>query len=350
MVLDDIDAIHAVDRSGMLSFMERTPARMVPPADASSTCSNDFEKPLSVVLGGVGGSGIVGDVITDYARAVVDIPVSVCRTLRLPGFVGEQTLFVAISYSGETEETLGLLRQAKERRAMIMTITSGGRLLSQSKKERIPYLKIPAGLLPRVALPELIAAAVFAMGTMGIFSDPSQLLSEAAKSLMIQVDRVKQSVPFSQNSAKQMAQALLDRLPLLIGNHENESVLRRFKNELNENSKVPAFYYTLPEAFHDDVEGLKALRQTARAQPIFLLSKEETQGQRRTREKLYSLLNELGFPAIREFEGIGQDRLSGLLTAILFADCASAYLAILRSEDPSVVTLIPKFREAMRGV
>jgi len=146
-----------------------------------------------------------------------------------------------------------------------------------------------------------------------------------------------------------MAQALVDKVPLLIGNEENGSVLRRFKNELNENSKMPAFYYTVPEAYHDDIEGLKSLVQLTSVQPILLRSNDEVEGQRRTRERLTALLLELSFPEIVEFWGTGEDKLSQLLTAILFGDYVSVYLAAVRGVDPSQLMLIPKFRAAMQG-
>jgi len=146
-----------------------------------------------------------------------------------------------------------------------------------------------------------------------------------------------------------MAQALVDKVPLLIGNEENGSVLRRFKNELNENSKMPAFYYTVPEAYHDDIEGLKSLVQLTSVQPILLRNNDEVEGQRRTRERLTALLHELSFPEIVEFWGTGEDKLSQLLTAILFGDYVSVYLAAVRGVDPSQLMLIPKFRAAMQG-
>jgi glucose/mannose-6-phosphate isomerase len=349
MTLDDIPALRKIDPSGALSLMERTPKRLVPPSDAPSTCGKALGRPLNVVFGGVGGSGIVGDILTDYSRSMVDVPVSICRAMRIPNFVGRQTLFVAVSYSGETEETLSLLNQARQRKATIVTISSGGRLLSKSKEEKIPYLRVPAGLIPRIALPELLAAAIFVMGSAALFKETPTILSETAQSLTAQIDRVKPAVPSSENYAKRMAQTLVDKIPLLIGNEENGSVLRRFKNELNENSKMPAFYYSLPEGYHDDVEGLRALSQLTHTQPILLRGQEEVEGQRRTREKLRDLFSELGFPVPLQFEGIGKDRLSELLTAVTFGDYVSVYLAALRGIDPSELTLIPRFREAMRA-
>ena len=349
MILDDAIAIEKVDRSGMLALTERSSERLIPPSDSHTTCGKDLVRPMNVVFGGVGGSGIVGDILVDYSRENIEVPVSVCRTLKIPRSVGKKTLFIAISYSGETQETLHLLTQAKRSGAQIATIGSGGQIISQSRSEAMPHLKITAGLLPRVALPELLGAAVFVLERAGLVSDSSGLLAEARRSLAVQIDRVKPTIPVEANYAKQMAQALEDRIPLLIGGEESTSVLRRFKNELNENSKMPAFYYTLPEAYHDDVEGLRALSHLVHAQPVLLQGHDEVEGQGRTRERLLTLLRELGFPAVLTFEGIGRDRLSQLITAITFGDYVSVYLAILRGLDPSELTLIPRFREAMRG-
>ncbi len=348
MNLDDLTALRRIDCSGMLSIMERTPERLAPPADAAKTCGRRLDRPLNVVFGGVGGSGIVGEILTDYSREAVDVSVSICRSLHVPRFVGKGTLFIAISYSGETEETLTLLDQAQGRGAKVATIGSGGRLLAQSRQQGFPYLKVPEGLLPRVALPELIAAAIFVMESAEILRDSDSILRQVAGSLRTEIKSIGENSTIQGNKAKQIARALVDRLPLLMGNEESGSVLRRFKNELNENSKTPAFYFTLPEGYHDDVEGLKTLNQLSRTQPILLRSQRELEGQKRTREKLYALLAELGFPPIVEFEGIGENRLEQLLTAITFGDFVSVYLAALRGLDPSRLELIPRFREAMR--
>ena len=349
MNLDDVSAIGKVDRSGMLAVMDRTPERLAPPLDAPSTLGEHIERPDNLVFGGIGGSGIIGDIITDYLKVVGDIPVSTCRSIHLPAYVGKGTLFVAISYSGETSETLSLLDQAVREKARVVTVGSGGRLLKQSKQNKIGYLKVPEGLLPRVALPELLAATMFVMGWAGLIEDTRKILRDASETLGAQIREIRPSAPVQENKAKQIAEAMLGRLPLLLGSEDAGSALRRFKNELNENSKMPAFCYTLPEGYHDDVEGLKMLSKLAHPQPIFLRDKDESDGQRRTREQLYHLFTELGVQPVLEIEGVGQDRLQRLLTAVMLGDYVSVYLALLRGVDPSELTLIPRFREAARG-
>jgi len=345
---EDVAAFRIIDKSNMFSVIEKTAQHLAPPPDADETYHTAAEEIENIVFGGVGGSGIVGDVLSDYCRTVIGIPAIVCRAPKIPIFVGKTTLFIAISYSGETNETLGMFDQAKRAGAHLGIVTSGGKLLALSRTERIPYVKVTENLLPRVALPDMLGATVCVLGKSKILQDSSGLLRNACSSVNEQIDQVKPSVPLRQNRAKQAAMALKIQLPLLIGSEENASVLRRFKNELNENSKVPAFYYALPEAFHDDIEGLSTLNQLCKTQPLILRSQLESAGDTRTVDKLEELLIELGFPSPIVFKGVGEDRLGWLLSAIIFGDYVSAYLAILRDIDPSSLALIPKFR-AIRG-
>jgi glucose/mannose-6-phosphate isomerase len=303
---------------------------------------------MNIVFGGVGGSGIVGDILTDYLRSELDIPVAVCRSVRIPRYMGKNTLFVVISYSGETGETLGMLEQAKDSGVNVVVICSGGKLLSIARSEGIPHVKVEGGMPPRVALPELVAALTYVLGQGDVLKDSQRLLDTASRSVRQIIGEVKPPVPVTKNRAKQMAVALKDHLTLLLGSENNSSVLRRFKNELNENSKVPAFYFTLPEAYHNDVEGLKTLAELSRPQPIVLRNQNQTGGEERTEKGLVELLSQLGFARPLSFEGVGDDRLGWLLSAITFGDYVSTYLSVLRNVDPVKLSLIPSFK-AIRG-
>jgi glucose/mannose-6-phosphate isomerase len=345
MTLDDVAARKQFDKSNMLQEMENAPSRLKPPADAETTFSNSFDVPRNIVIGGVGGSGIAGDIVTDYVKTRSTIPISVCRAYNLPTYVDKDTLFLAISYSGETHETLNLLEEAHKRRAKVATVTSGGRMLVTSLAKKIPYLKVTSGLPPRVALPELLAAALFALGKATLSKEPETILHNASSALATEIQSIKCETPTNDNKAKQMAERLHDRLPLLLGPEERVSVLRRFKNELNENSKIPAVYMCMPECYHDDIEGLESLISLASVQPV-LLRTWETGHQPKTVESLVALMKELGFPPIMTFQGHGEDVLSELLTAITFGDFVSVYLALLRRIDPTTLLLIPKFRAA----
>jgi len=333
----------------MLSLMAKTPDRLVAPQNADTTCDLKVDHLDNVLFIGMGGSGIAGDILTDCARDVASVPLGILRGLRLPAYVGKRTLCIAISYSGETHETNTLLEQATKREAKIGVISSGGRLLAKAQQTGFPYLRIPSGMPPRVALPELIAASVFMLSHASVFEDAARMLSEARSAVADRIETIKPQTSLEKNSAKQLAQVLVDRLPLIIGVEEDGSVLRRFKNELNENSKMPAFYYVVPEAFHDDVEGLKALKTLANVQTVFLRNENWLAAQGGAQQRLADLLEELGFSRAVEFGGQGQGRLSQLLTSVVFADYVSVYLAALRGVDPSELNVIPGFRKVMRS-
>ena len=344
MNLDDPAVIRKIDESGMLSVMERSSDRLGPPADAESTCRIGPESRKNIVFAGVGGSGIVGDILADYCRDTINVPTTVCRSLRIPRFVGKNTFFVAISYSGDTRETLGMFGQAKDAGAKLAIVSSGGKLLGAAQADGLPYVRVKPGMLPRVALPELVGAVAYVLGKAGIIGDSIRFLEPASMSMGAVIDSVKAAVPLGQNPAKQVASALVGRLPLLIGDEENVSVLRRFKNELNENSKIPAIYYTLPEAYHDDIEGLKALSGLSSPQPIILRSQAHGADGQTAAKKLLETLSEFGFPPPLFFSGTGGGRFEWLISAITFGDFVSFYLSMLKGVDPSKLSLIPYFR------
>ena len=348
MNLDDQTEIQKVDQSDMLSLMERTQERLALPPNADSTCRILFRNPSNIVIGGVGGSGIVGDILADYCRVQVPIPVSVCRSVGIPQYVGKNSLFIAISYSGDTAETLGMVEQARRNDASVVAICSGGKLLGEALSMKIPYVRVADGMLPRVALPELVGALTYVLSQAGVLGESANVLEMAGLSVRQAIDAVKVSIPLARNRAKQMATALSGHLPLLLGSEDSCSVLRRFKNELNENAKVPAFYYTLPEAYHNDIEGLKTLTELSQPQPILLRDQHQTDGEKRVEKGLIELLSRLGFALPITFEGIGEERLGWLLSAITFGDYVSTYLAAIRSVDPSKLFLIPNFK-VIRG-
>ena len=342
MILDDEGTYRKFDRSGMLGQMRNTPRRLRTPKNIA--LPESLTKPENIVIGGVGGSGIAGDIIADYMRPESKIPITVCRTQQVPRYVNENTLFIAISYSGETRETIGLFEQAKAQSAMMVNICSGGTLLSKSLDAKVPHLQVATGLPPRVALPELLASLLLVLERTSILRNVDEILTTASRSLETQIEKIEPTKPSEENMAKQFAQKLINRVPLLIGPEERASVLRRFKNELNENSKIPAFYLSYPECYHDDIEGLQSLHELCTTQPIFLMTKNNTSSQNKTQESLFKLIDDLGLPPILTFQGIGETLLCELLTAVTFSDYVSVYLAMLRGVDPTGLTQIPRFR------
>ena len=344
LLLDDPAAIRKIDVSDMLSALQKTPSRFLVPSDAESTCHIEIDTPTKILFAGLGGSAIAGDILADYCRDIVEAPVTVCRSVKIPDFVDRSTLVVAISYSGDTRETLSMLQQAKDRQAHVTIVASGGKLLGVARARGLPYLNVASNMPPRVALPELVAALVHTLTEIGMIDKRSNLLESASASTRTLIEGIKATVPVRENPAKQVASSLHGHVPLLIGSEENFSVLRRFKNELNENSKMPAVFYTLPEAYHNDIEGLKALKGLSNPQPVILRSSGQERNEQLEANKLVETLSEFGYSSPVFFDGVGDERFGWLLSAITFGDFVSFYLAMLNGVDPSPLLLIPNFK------
>ena len=344
LLLDDPAAIRKIDASDMLSALQKTPDRFLPPSDAESTCRIEIDQPAKILFAGLGGSAIAGDIIADYCRNLVHVPVTVCRSVKIPDFVDKSTLVVAISYSGDTRETLSMLQQANDKQAHVAIVASGGKLLGVARAGGVPYLNVTPNMPPRVALPELVAALVHMLTEIGTVDKRSRLLESASASTRTLIEGIKAAVPVRDNPAKELASSLHGHLPLLIGSEENVSVLRRFKNELNENSKMPAVFYTLPEAYHNDVEGLKTLNSLSHPQPVILRAAGQETNEQLEANKLAETLSEFGYSSPVFFDGIGDERFGWLLSAITLGDIVSFYLAILNGVDPSPLLLIPNFK------
>ena len=116
----------------------------------------NYPKPNNIIITGMGGSAIGGDLLKDWAKDKIQVPIEVNREYHLPAYANEKTLVLITSYSGDTEETLSAFLDAIKRKCMIYCISSGGALLENAERINIPYLQVPAGMPPRAALPYML--------------------------------------------------------------------------------------------------------------------------------------------------------------------------------------------------
>ncbi|MFQ6081141.1 MAG: SIS domain-containing protein, partial [Candidatus Bathyarchaeia archaeon] len=182
-ILDRLEEVKRIDKSDMLGHCMKTPEycedaiqlakQITIPSEVtiSEKSSIKYGKPGHVIIVGMGGSAIGGEMLRDWLRDELPLPIKVCRDYSLPAYADENTLVFAISHSGNTEETLNAFVDAIHRKCMTITITSGGHLLSFSKKLQIPHVTIPTGLPPRVAIPYLFFPLPILMERMGILKN-----------------------------------------------------------------------------------------------------------------------------------------------------------------------------------
>jgi glucose/mannose-6-phosphate isomerase len=306
--------------------------------------ADDFDQ---VLLGGLGGSAIAGDLAYGVVGDDLPRPFRVVRDYLWPGSVGERSLCLLSSYSGNTEETLSLYREARSRGARCLALTSGGRLAEWAERDDVPRLTLPPGLPPRAALGYSLVSvlALFAaLGTPGA----AAAWQEAESLLTAGNRRYSPDVPEGENSAKEWAQALAGKLVVVIApTRPLAGVGLRWKGQINENAKQPAYVADLPEMNHNEIvawEGAARLGLPAIA--VFLRDRDEHPRIDRRVQWTRQSLEKDGF-AVREAVSTGESRLARLLSLVQLGDWISLYLSILEGADPMRLDRIDTLKEQM---
>lgn len=292
---------------------------------------------------GMGGSGIVGDLL----RVLLELPVHVHRGYEPPSFLlGEETLVLAISYSGNTEETLSGVEAALDRGLRPICVTSGGRLKELAASHGLPLLEIPKGLQPRAALGYLLLPLLRLFARWGRFPEAElEGLCEALEGL---ADRFNPEVPEAENEAKRLARWLHGKLPLIYGSEGPlEVVAFRWKTQINENAKQHAFWNSIPELCHNEIVGYTL---DGPQLGVVFLGGATAERNRLRREVLMEFLQERSIPFIEVRPPLSGGRLRELLGLIYLGDWASAYLALLNGVNPTPVEAIEEFKQRMRAI
>ncbi len=301
----------------------------------------------NIVLSGMGGSASAGDIILEWLRSSLKIPALLLREPDLPMFVGSGTLFVGISYSGETLETLTAFRRAQKRHAKLVGIGTGGTLASLCDKYRMPFVTVPRTVAPRAALPQLAVATASVLESVGIVRDLTRHMTNTGKELMHLRQKLNMSVPTANNPAKRLATSLRRGLVVIYALQRMSSVARRFKNQLAENSKLAAKYDLLPEAAHNEIEGWK--EQSVKLSPVIIRDWEETALEAKIIRAFTDTIRSVGQTQPLNVQIPAYDSLSRLVSAVFFLDYVSAYLAILRGIDPTPTGLITEYKRRLNN-
>jgi len=340
-VLDRNEKIREVDRSNMLSNLVKTPDYCRDAIKRAKQASvPEKVNPKNIVVVGMGGSAIGGEILKDWLRDKLSIPIEVCRDYTLPAYVNKDTLVFANSYSGNTEETLTALLAAIHRKCTVMAVTSGGLLEAFCKKLRIPYVKIPEGLQPRVAVPYMFFPLPVLMEKLGIISNIEDELEEAIQVLETVAEANAPEVPTNNNRAKQLAQELLETFPVIYGFRQYTSIAHRLKAQFNENSKVPSKSDVFPELNHNETVGWEAPEALTKKQSVILIRDPEEPPEIRNRIETTTALVLNRAKIVLEIEAAGEGKLAKMFSVLCIGDFASVYLAILQNKDPTPVKII----------
>jgi glucose/mannose-6-phosphate isomerase len=310
----------------------------------------DFSGICHIVFSGMGGSAIAGDLIRSLYFEVLSVPMIVNRSYRIPDFVNSQTLFIASSYSGNTEETLSAIEQAIERNAKIICVTSGGQLEQIAQKNGYPRFQLIPGYPPRAALGFGFGVLLQIFYRLGIGKLSCQEVEKAA-SMLMEKSRIWSDPDHQENHPLDVARKLFGKIPLIYASANHfEFVGYRWKTQLNENSKVHAFFQPFPEMNHNEIIGWGKMESTgkilARLVPV-VLSCSGDHPQILKRMQIFKEIMKEDKNNIIEIAGTGDTFFESMVELIYFGDWVSYYLAILNRVDPTKISKIDLFKKRL---
>ncbi|MDI6874955.1 bifunctional phosphoglucose/phosphomannose isomerase [Candidatus Solincola sp.] len=350
--LDDVMELEQRDPGGMLTAVESFPRQCREALRMGRDLVDlpDGEGIRRLAYLGMGGSAIGGDILRALLEEATGLPIGVHRSYRLPALLGPDTLAVAASYSGNTEETLSAYDDAIYLGCRLLVLTSGGQLLEKARGYRHSCVVLPAGLQPRAALGYLFLPAAAVVERLGLMQGFIRVAYEAADYLEEKAAVWGRISSTGRNFAKQMALRLAGKIPVVYGTEGLlEVAAYRWKCQFNENSKVPAFHHVLPEMNHNEIVGWHRPDDfSRRVEVIFLLEEDAHPRVAKRVEITADILREKvgGVTVIRVG---GRTRTEKLLGAIFLGDFVSVYLALLNGVDPTPVESIALLKERMAG-
>lgn len=346
--LDDARALRASDASEMLAAVGSLGEHVRTSYEVGRGMPKvpDLDGVTSVVFCGMGGSAVAGDVLKHAFRDRLGVPVDVNRSGLLPAFAGPHTLVVVSSYSGNTSETLSSYRGAVERGCRVLAITSGGELERSCAERGLPVVPVPGGGQPRAALGHLTFAMLGALEAAGLVPP----LEDDVSSTIAAVDRVAgecgADVPVSSNVAKTIARAIGDRVPVVWGAEGVAAVAAmRWKTQLNENGKVPAWHASMSELDHNEIVGWVA--PYGERHVLITLRTDAEDEETAARFPLSVDIVHAAGMETHEVEVRRQPRLASLFALVSLGDFTSCYVGLGRGYDPTPVDVIERLKAAL---
>jgi glucose/mannose-6-phosphate isomerase len=349
-LLDDVEAIGRLDSLGVLAAVEDFPGQVERgwALGASAAGLPDAAGLDSLIVLGMGGSAAAGDAIGAFTEPRFPIPFVVHKGYDpLPEWVGRNTLAIAISYSGNTEETLAAFEDAHARGARLISISSGGRLGELASEFGAAHVEIPNGMQPRAALGILMLPVLSVLQRMGLVPSLDDDVAASVAHLSDMVSRCDRRSKAVSNPAKDLAMRLEGKIPVIYGSRGlGVAIARRFKCDINEYAKLPAFFNELPEMDHNEIcawsEGV------ARSPHAAVLIRDAVVHPRLgARFDITRRIIRDTHADVVELSTEGDRRLIRLLSTLYLTQLTAIYLAILRNVDPGPVEAIERIKREL---
>jgi glucose/mannose-6-phosphate isomerase len=293
-----------------------------------------------IVLCGLGGSAIGGDLLKSYLADDLKVPFLVNRNYTLPKFVGPTTLVIISSYSGNTEESNTAHREALKRRAKLLCISSDGNTEKLARAKKSPFIKIPGGLPPRAALAYSFFPLLITLSKTGLIKDRRKDIQETI-ALLAGKSAVFGELNSEMNPALRLAEQLHGRLAILYSSTERfDAVNTRWRGQLAENAKTLAFGNVLPEMNHNELVGWKVLTDLMRETQVVFLRDNEDHKRIQVRLDITREVLRRHTDRVIEVYSEGRSLLTRIFSLVHLGDWTSYYVAILNGIDPTPVEVI----------
>ncbi|MFB3888880.1 MAG: bifunctional phosphoglucose/phosphomannose isomerase [Candidatus Bathyarchaeia archaeon] len=344
-ILDKPAEFGEIDKSSMILFHTQAAQHFAEAAKNSESIKLPYPKPENIVIAGMGGSAIGGELLKDYTRSTATVPIEISREYQLPAYAGKNSLVILASYSGDTEETLSSFADALKRKCMVFCVSSGGALIKYAEKLGVPYLRVKGGMPPRAALPHMLMPLLKCMQTLNMAPQFAEEFPEAIR-LLEKVSRdnaPEKSV--SENFAKTLALNLIGTSPVVYGFGVYRGVALRYKQQFNENSKIPAKWESFSELNHNETMGWENAKELANEFSVVFLRDKAEPVEIRSRIEITKALMKPSVSKMFEVWAQGKGGLARMLSTILVGDFASVYLAYLRGVDPTPVNTVTVMKQ-----
>jgi glucose/mannose-6-phosphate isomerase len=334
------------DSLGFLDALARLPEQLAAAHEATAAIPRaalpSADPVRNIVVLGMGGSGIAGDVVATTLNDELPVPVTVLKQIRAPAYVGPNTLAFAVSYSGDTEETVSMARSALAQGAQLVAVSCGGELEALARESGALHVACPDGYMPRAAIGALVAPLCTVLFRLGLAPGAHALLQLAQAQLAHRRDACRPEVEGPANPARELARRIGRTIPIFYGGGALGGVAAyRWKCDVNENAKAPAYWNVYPELGHNEICAwgqhgdvtrqlmtLVELRhgyEHDRLQPRFAAGREIVD------ECVHQVLS---------VEAEGEGRLGQLLDLMYLGDWTSTYLALQNDVDPGPIDAI----------
>ena len=299
----------------------------------------------NIVVAGMGGSGIGANLVESFTADKLMVPFVITKNYEIPGFVGKNTLFVASSYSGNTEETLSCIEQALNKKAKIVCITSGGKLLELANEKDLDHVKIPPGIdCPRACLGYSFVQLLFILNGFGLIDN--KFIDDLLSSIKL-IDQQSDNI---HKQAKEIAQQLHHKLPIIYADNRSGAVATRFQQQINENAKQICHVNLFPEMNHNELVGWEFPENIFSQTAVIIIRTGYDHPRNSVRMNICKHIFEKKCGSVLEIKAIGNSLIEQSIYLIHLLDWVSVYLAELNETDPFPVSIINYLKEELAKV